>query len=184
MVEKNRIIQKQFSYTGLFRYKEFFRTLDFWLRDKFYDKKEKGSAEYRYHDNSKQIQLLFAPWKKVTDYYKITLRIEVLVREMKEVEVEIDGKKQRLNHGTVDVSLTGFLILDYDDRLEKREQPFLLFLRDMFHRYVYGYITKKYTEMVVDDLTDLENSLRSYLNTFTKKQEASFESGREHTRYA
>ena len=56
MVEKNRIIQKQFSYTGLFRYKEFFRTLDFWLRDKFYDKKEKGSAEYRYHDNSKQIQ--------------------------------------------------------------------------------------------------------------------------------
>lgn len=182
MVEKNRVIQKQFAYQGLFVYRELFRLLDFWMRDKFYDKKEKGNAEYRYPDSTKQISILFEPWKKVTDYYKIGLRIEVLVKGMREVEVELDGKKQRLNQGLIEVTLTGFLVHDYENRMEKRAT--LLFLRDLFGRYTYAHVTKKYTEMVVDDLTDLENTLRSYLNTFTKKQEGSFESGREHTRYA
>lgn len=182
MVEKNRIIQKQFAYEGLFRYRELFRLLDFWLRDKFFDKKEKGTGEYRNPDGSKQIHILFEPWKKVTDYYKVSLRIELMVKNMKEVEVEIDGKKERLNHGFIECVLSGFLVLDYDNRMEKRAG--LQFLRDMFQRYVYHHITKKYTEMVVDDLTDLENTLRSYLNTFTKKREGSFESGREHTRYS
>ena len=182
MVEKNRVIQKQIGYVGLFKYRDLFRTIDFWLRDKFFDKKEKGNAEYRYPDGTKQMTVLLEPWKKVTDYYKVSLRIEVLAKDMKEVDVEVNGKTQRLNQGSVTVILTGFLVLDYDNRMEKN--AFLLFLRDLFHRYVYSYITKKYTEMVVDDLTDLENTIRSYLNTFQKKQEAGFDSGREHTRYS
>lgn len=182
MVEKNRIIHREFVYEGLFNYREFFRKIDFWLRDKFYDKKERGTGEYRLPDGQKYISLYFEPWKKVTDYYKITIRIDLQVKEMKEVEIEVDGKKQKLNQGRIECALTGYLTLDYDDRMEKTAM--IQFMRDLFHRYVYHYITKKYMEMVVDDLGDLENTLRSYLNTFQRKQVQSYETGREHTRFA
>ena len=183
MTEKNRIIRKQFSYTGLFVYKEFFRRLDLWLRDKFYDKKEKGSTEYR-HPGAKQISIMLEPWKKVTDYYKITLRVEVTVRDMKTVEVDIDGKKQRLNHGTIECQISSYLSGDYDGRMDEPDKPFIQFLRHMFESYVYKPITKKYQEMAVDDCNDLLLTLQSYLNIFKNKQEESFESGREHTRYS
>ncbi len=182
MSEKTRVIIKQFIYEGLFNYREFFRTMDFWLRDKFYDKKEKLNYKYVTPEGN-EYQIHFEPWKKVTDYYKIEQQIEILASKVKEVEVEINGKAVKMNKGKIEVMITGWLIVDYEGRFNKANSPFLYFLREMFDRFVYGYITKKYREMVVDDSTDLDMTMRSYLNTFEKKMKENYESGREHTRH-
>lgn len=182
MVEKQRVIEKHFSYKGLFRFRELFRVIDFWLRDKFYDKKEKQNTKAELPTGI-QYTLQFEPWKKVTDYYKIELRIELVASEVKELEIEINGEKQRVNHGTVEVRITGYLIFDYENKIEDKNKPFLYFYRHLMNFFVYKHATRKYLEMTVDEATDLENSMRSYLNTFKYKLKEPYETGHELTRY-
>ncbi|MBI1969944.1 hypothetical protein HYS48_04585 [Candidatus Woesearchaeota archaeon] len=183
MVEKQRVAERHFEYKGLFKFRELFRIMDFWLRDKFYDKKEKYTSKME-TPLGIQYNLQFEPWKKVTDYYKIVLEIEMTVTALREVEVELNGEKQKVNHGKVEVKITSFLVFDYENKFEDAEKPFLYFLRHIMNFFVYKHITKKYWEMAVDEATDLENTMRSYLNTFQHKMEESYETGHEHTRYA
>lgn len=181
MSEKTKVMVKHFIYEGIFNYREFFRTMDFWLRDKFYDKKEKLNFKYITPEGS-EYQLHFEPWKKVTDFYKIELMIEVLASKVKDVEVEIDGKPVKMQKGRIEVMITSWLIIDYKNSMEKK--PFHYFMRELFVRFVYKHITKKYWEMAVDEATDLEMTLRSYLNTLKNRTKEIYETGREHTRYA
>lgn len=161
MGEKQKLIVKRLSYEGFFNYKEFFRILDFWQRDKFYDKFEKRSEEF-VTPTGKQIDFEFTPWKKVTDYYKIILKIEIITQHLKEVEVVINNEKRRMHHGKISIKITGYLIVDYEGYWDTT--AFLTFIRDIFDRYFNWYITKKYQNMVVDHVNDLFYTLSTYLN--------------------
>jgi len=160
MGEKQKYIVKTLSYEGLFNYREFFRILDVWLREKFFDKWEKRNEQYMTADGM-CLETEFTPWKKVSDYYKIIIKIEITGTNLKEVEVEVNGKKVKMHHGRVSVKLTGYLVVDYFNLWQK---PLLYFLRDIFDKYIYWRITKKYIDMVLDDVNSLYNHLRSYLN--------------------
>ncbi len=162
MGEKQKYIVKKLSYEGYFNYRELFRILDFWQRDKYYDKFEKRSEEM-VTGHGKQIDLEFLPWKKYTDYYKGIIKIEIIVQHLKEADVVVRGEKRRMQHGHIDIKLTGYLVVDYEGYWDR--QPFLTFIRDIFDRYFMWYITKKYINMVTDHVNDLHFTLSSYLNT-------------------
>ena len=72
MGDKHKIIAKKFTYEGLFDFKDMFRIMDVWQRDKFYDKFEKRTEQYINPDGTKHMEYEFTPWKKVTDYFKFT----------------------------------------------------------------------------------------------------------------
>jgi len=164
--EKQKFVNKAFTFEGLFSYKDFFRILDVWLRDKFYDKFEKRNEEFVKPDGSKQIDIELTPWKKTTDYYKLTMKIEIIVSNLREVEIEQDGRKIRLQRGKIDAKIGGYLYVDYEGRWAT---PVQYFIRDIFDRYVNSRITKKYYDMAIDDVTDLYNTLTSYLNMYQYK---------------
>ena len=161
MGEYQKLVVQKLSYEGLFNYKELFRIMDFWLRDKFYDKFEYRNEEYN-TDKGKEIVTEFKPWKKVTDYYKIIIKIEFHLLDIHKVEVERNGKKVMMDEGKCEVKLTGYLIPDYEHWWIKK--PMHYFLRDMFERFVYWYITRKYQGMVIDHVADLYHHLSTYLN--------------------
>ena len=172
MGEYQKLLVKKISYTGLFNYKELFRIMDFWLRDKFYDKFERRNEEY-HTDRGIQMVTEFKPWKKVTDYYKIIIKIQFHVIDTKKVEVVRNGKKVQMDDGRVDIKLTGYFIPDYEGWWSKnKNKPFHYFLRDIFERFVYWYITRKYQGMCIDHVNDLYHHLSTYLNVTPYKVEA------------
>lgn len=160
MGEKQKYIVKTFSYEGLLNYRELFRILDVWFREKFYDKFEKRNEQYMTPEGL-CLETEFTPWKKTTDYYKIIIKVELTGTNLKEVEVDAQGKKIKMHQGRISIKLTGYLVVDYEGRWGK---PVLYFLRDMYDKYIYWRITKKYIEMVLDDVNNLYNHLRAYLN--------------------
>ncbi len=168
MGEKQKLIIKKISYEGFFNFRELFRILDFWQRDKFYDKWEKRSSEIT-SPTGKQLDFEFQPWKKLTDYHKSIIKVEMIVEHLKEVEVQIRGEKRRMHHGSINIKVTGYLIVDYESLWERT--PMLQFLRDIFDRYFNWYITKKYTNMVIDHANDIYYTFSSYLNTTQRKIE-------------
>ena len=166
MGEEQKLYVKRLSYEGFFNFKEVFRTMDFWIRDKFYDKREHRYEEFKTPEG-KQIELEFKPWKKVTDYYKIQIKIEMFVKGLRDVVIERNGKKVPMQHGSINIKLSGYLIVDYEHYWNKT--PLLYFIRDMFDRFVYWYITKKYMKMTIDHIDDLYYTLSTYLNINTYK---------------
>jgi hypothetical protein len=173
MPEKRIVCRKTFMYEGLFNYREFFRILDFWQRDKFYDKYEKLNEQYGSpHDpDGRTIYLRFTPWKKYTDFFRGILKVEVMVTGMKEVDVKKGSKKVRMNQGRIEYMTTGYLSFDWEVKMEDKNIPMLYFIRDLFMRYVYFRITNKYYKLVIDDVDDLTNTLQSYLNMHKYKRE-------------
>lgn len=167
MGEYQKLVVRKLSYEGLFNYKDIFRIMDFWLRDKFYDKYERRSEEF-HTDRGTQIVTEFKPWKKYTDYYKGILKIEFLVMDMHDVEIERNGKKVKMNEGRIDIKISAYFIPDYEHWWMK---PMHYFLRDIFERFVYWYITRKYQGMVIDHANDLYHHINTYLNITPYKVE-------------
>jgi hypothetical protein len=164
--EKRKFFMKSFSFEGLFVYKDFFRVLDVWLRDKFYDKFEKRNEEFVRPDGTKNVDVELTPWKKTTDYFKLSMKVEVLVSNMRDVEIEQNGKKVRLQKGKLDVKIGGYVTSDYEGRWDEGAW---YFIREVFDQFVYRRISKKYYDMAIDDVTDLHNTLTSYLNIYQYK---------------
>lgn len=165
MGEKQKYLVKTVSYDGIFNYRDLFRVIDVWQREKFYDKWEARNEQY-VTPHGLTIETEFKPWKKVTDYFKIIVKIEINASGLKEVEVEMDGKKVKMQQGKVSIKLTGYLVVDY---FHKWNKPLLYFLRDIYDKYVYWRITKKYIDMVLDDVQSLYEHIRTYLNMIQYK---------------
>jgi len=167
MAEKYKYVAgKGFKFSGIFNYSELYRILDVWFRDKFFDKFEKRNEEFQNPDGSRQLEIELTPWKKYTDYYKAIIKIEMLVKNMKNVEIEKDGKKIMMQKGDIQFKMNGYLVSDYENRWNTNLQ---YFFRDIFDKFIYRRVTKKYIDLLIDDCNEIYNTLTSYLNIHSYK---------------
>ena len=103
------------SYEGLFSVTELYQLIDSWLREKGFDKRETRNQEH-VTSEGKYIELVLQPWKKVTDYAKHEIKIQIHITRLKDVEVKKNGHKMKLNNGRVLITLDGYLVTDYENR--------------------------------------------------------------------
>ncbi|MBD3312938.1 hypothetical protein GF345_00690 [Candidatus Woesearchaeota archaeon] len=166
MGEKQKLISKGFTYEGIFVFKHLFYEMDSWLREHWYDKMEKWNEEQVKPDGTKQASFEFVPWKKFTDYFKGVLKIEMMGTNLRDVEVEQDGRKIKAQQGKVEVKITGYLLVDYlwfyGSRWDK--SPLFYFMRDIWDKFVNLRYTRKYRRMTVDNTNELASAMMSYLN--------------------
>ena len=164
MVERTVVIDKmRMSYEGLFKVTELYKLIDGWLRQKGYDKREKKMAE-SVTKNGKFIEWEVEPWKKITDYSKIVIGLRVIMTDIKEIEVEMDKTKSKLNQGKVDFVFDGYLETDYENRWESK--PLFYFLRTLFDKYIFKPYSVGYQSNAIDDVNDLHNRIKSFLNLY------------------
>lgn len=164
MAERRLIVDKErISYDGLFSAKEFLDIVMTWLSDKGYFPIEKKHTESVKTDG-KSVEIEMLPYKKVTDYAKNIIMIRILGSELKDVVVEIDGKKKKLNQGRLQVVLDGYLETDYEHRWETK--PIFYFLRMVFEKYVYTPFLSGFEQNLRKDVNNLKSSLKGYLNLF------------------
>lgn len=164
MAEQKLVVEGlELSYEGLFDVKELYKTVDDYLKETAYDKVEKINAEY-VKPEGKYIELTLEPNKKISDYVQYRIRMRVYITNLKDVEVEKDGKKQKLNHGKVYIRFDAILETDYEHRWEQR--PLFFFLRVLVDKYVYKFYTGKYEGDLKTDLTNLHTRIKAFLNLY------------------
>jgi hypothetical protein len=160
MAEREEVVKKVLVYEGLLDSSDLFKIIDNWLRERYYDKRERATEEKETR-KGKIITYWLDPWKKVTDYFKIIMRFECILGPLKEVEVEREGKKIRLEKGKVRIEIIGFLTYDYENKWIK---PLEFFLRYIFDHFIYWPITKKYRDMTREHAEDIYSHLARYFN--------------------
>ena len=164
MPEREVVVDKlRLTYEGLFSVAELYKMIDEWFRWKGYDKRENKNIEI-VKPEGKFIEIELEPWKKVTDYAKNVIKIRIQMHDIKEVEVEKDHTKLKLNQGKVQFVFDAFLETDYEARWEGK--PIFYFLRTIFDKYFYRPFTAGFERGVKEDLMHLHSQIKAFLNLY------------------
>lgn len=154
---------EKLNYEGFFNVTELYQLIDNFFREKGFDKREVRNEEHM-RPEGKYIMIELMPWKKITDYVKHVIRVEIKMFGVTEVEVERDKHKLRLNKGRINIIFDGYLETDYEHRWEQR--PMFFFLRTVFDKFVY----KIYTQEAIGQLTattyELRDIIKGFLNLY------------------
>jgi hypothetical protein len=164
MSEKKLVIdQMKLTYEGIFDLNGLYRLIDGWFYQKGYDKWERKNYE-QVMPTGKDVEIEILPWKKTTDYFKNIVRIRMRFTSVKDVEIEKQGVKMRLNQGKVMMIFDGYLESDYDQRW--RDKPLFFLLRTLFDKYVFKTYFNKYEKWLVNDVYDIHGRIQRFLNLY------------------
>ncbi len=162
MAERLILVDKErLEYEGLFDAKEFYRVMQAWAEDKGYWLIE-GKHTESIKTEGKWVDMEFAPFKKFTDYAKSVIKIKVQYQRMKDVVVERDGKKHKMQEGKVVALLDGILETDYEHRWETK--PVYYVLRTLFEKYVFTPFVSGFEQTVKNDTYALKDNMKAFLN--------------------
>ena len=164
MSEKKIVVDHlSINYKGLFDVKELYRLIDSFFKEKGYDKRETRNTEF-VSPEGKYIELELEPFKKVSDYVKLIFRLTIIIKNLREVEVEKRKHKIRMNKGDVLIITDGFVMTDYENRWEGK--PEYVFIRTIFDKFIYRRYTSDFEGMLVADVEELQAALKSFLNLY------------------
>ena len=164
MPERECLIHKmRLNYEGLFSVKDLYKLIDDWFHEKNYDKKEIKNIE-RVTPDGKFIEIELMPWKKVSDYAKNEIQVRMLLSDVKEVEIEKDGVKTKLNQGKVQVIFDAYLTTDYEGRWETK--LIYYFLKTIWDKYIMHPWMSGHEVVCKNDTNDLRDRIKSFLNLY------------------
>lgn len=170
MAERQIIVDHmRLGYEGLFDVTQLYTMINEWFREKGYDKKEKKNLE-SVTPTGKYIELELEPWKKITDYAKFVIKLRILMKDIKEVEIMRDGIKAKINQGSITIVFDGYLETDYENRWEQK--PTFFFLRTLFDKFVFKPYTERFKARLIDEVNQLHTNVKAFLNLYRYSTES------------
>jgi hypothetical protein len=161
MVEKDQLFSTKVKHTGLYDFKELYRILFEWLMEQGYDINEKSYKEVLQAGGAKEIEVEWEATRKVSDYFKFWIKVKFHPMGMTSVEVDVDGVKQKMNKGMVDVEVSCALLKDYEDRWSGK--PIWKFLRTMYDKYLIRDRVEQYEGKLISEMDQFCAQAKSFL---------------------
>ena len=162
MAEREVLVDKmRLTYEGLFSIYDMYKMIDEWFEEKGYDKREVKNIESVFPEG-KYIEVVMEPWKKLTDYSKSVIKVRMIFSDIKEVQVEKDGMKVKMNQGRAHFVFDAFLETDYENRWESK--PMFFLIRTLYDKYFYKGYTSQLKGEVMDAVTELHARIKGFLN--------------------
>lgn len=160
MAEKDTQFSGKIKQKGIFDFKKFYNFAYDWLRDEGYKVQEKNYTEEITGD-SKKIEIKWIAKKKISDYFQFIIQTDWLILNLKNVEVQKEGKKVKMNSGEPELKIKGILIKDYEHRWE--DMPFFKLLRGIYDRYIIKSRVESYEDKIIDETEEYIAQCKSYL---------------------
>lgn len=167
MAEKDKLFSSKIKYNGIFNFGEFYKFCFEWLRDEVgLDLIEDKYAE-KLSGDSKNIDVEWSGSRKITDYFKMEVKVTFRVIGLTSVEISQGGAKIKTNKGSVEVSTKGTLVKDYENKFEK--SSFQKMLRGIYEKTVIPSRVNQYEEKVMKDCDEFLAQAKAYLDLEGKK---------------
>ena len=164
MSERRIIIdQLKFSYEGLFNVDELYATIVQWFYEKGWAYYEKINQE-QITPTGKHIRIVLEPWKNLSDYHREEIRIKINISDVKEVDVELDGKTLRMHQGLIKIIFDGYLKTDRKGWWSGNILTWWLMY--LFDKIFMNDHFKKAETWVESDVQDIYEKIKIYLNTY------------------
>jgi len=160
MVEKDKVFAGKVKYVGIWSFKDVYRFVYDWFIDNDYDLTEKNYSE-KVKPDGKEIEIKWEAMRKISDYFKFTIKADWRILGMTEVEVQKEGAKVKMNKGTIEIKFTAVLLKDYEQRWENT--AFLKFLRGVYDRYIIRGRIEQYEMKLFGEVDEVIAQTKSFL---------------------
>ena len=162
MAEKKQVVDNEtIAYDGLFEGTELYKVIDKFFQDKGYDKAELIHDEH-VGETGKDVTVIVEGNIKANDYTKKVINLKIFIKGLKDVVLEKNKHKIKLQQGKVTVILNSFMMSDVEGKWESK--PMFVFMRALVDRYLYRYYINKIEQEVKDDTLHMKALIKSFLN--------------------
>ena len=164
MGEVNQIVDHlSLEYKGIFDTREMFRMFTRWYKESPYEKGGDYISE-QHTSHGRCIEYTYWPWKKQTDTVRHFMKIRLLIYDMKKVDIMVDKKKKKLDHGRILITIDGFVEYDYESRWQ--HTPLLQFIRTLYIKFFYKNYSKFFERIIIDDCHQLYDMFERFFNMY------------------
>lgn len=160
MPERDEVIREKIDNSGVFDFKAVYGFSHGWLKDEGYGVVEEKYSE-KVSGNSRDITIKWGFSKQLSDYFKVDGEVEIEVKGMTDVEVEIDGERKRMNKGKISFDIKALLIMDPDGKWD--DNGFYKFLREIYTKYVIPSRVEKVKNSIKKDVMGLKEQIKAVL---------------------
>ncbi len=167
MSEREQVIKEKVEHTGIFDFSGFYFFAYTWFRDEQYDGVDEQKYSEKVIGNSKDIDIEWKAFKTLSDYFKVEHMLVFEIRGMSDVEVEIDGKKKKMNKGKISLEIKTTLIRDPESKWDR--SPTLRFMRDVYNKYVIPGRVTSIKELARSHTMKFKEELKAYLELVGKR---------------
>ena len=167
MPEKETIFSSKIKYSGIFSFKDFYKFSYDWLTEETGLELVENKYAEKIDGASKKIEIKWTGKKKLTDYFRFDAEVEIKADGLKEVEINQGGAKIKTNQGSVEVSIKGILVKDYEGKFETT--AFKKFLRGIYEKWVIPSAIEEYKGKISSDSDAFLNQAKAYLDLEGKK---------------
>ena len=167
MVEKDTILKEEFRYDGIADFKKFYEYAHNWLKDEDYLINEEKYEEQLKGD-AKEIRIKWVCNKRITDYFRIAIELKWQLLNMREIEVEIDGKKKKMNRfSELKITIKGMLEKDYSSKWGAT--GFQKFMRGVYDKFVIPTRTEEMELKVREIVQEFKEEMKAYLELSARR---------------
>ncbi|MBI2452129.1 hypothetical protein HYV50_03565 [Candidatus Pacearchaeota archaeon] len=166
MPDKELVLKEKMEHEGLFDYPGFYAFAHSWLKEQQYGVNEEKYNE-KVEGNKRDIEIEWKATRGLSDYFKIEHKIKFDIKNLVDVEVEIDGTKKKMNKGKLSVEISGTLIRDPDSKWET--SPFSRFVRDFYNKYIIPSRVNEMKEIVSKDVRELKEKMKMFLDLLGRR---------------
>ena len=167
MAERDLIIKEKVKYVGYADFKNLYSYAHDWIKGEQYILTEDVYTE-KVKGNGKDLEILWTATKKITDYFKIELILKWRIFGMEDVEVEVDGKKKKMNKFVeLGIEIKGSLFKDYGNQWNKSATT--RFFKELYHKYVIPARTDQMKVRVEEDVQNFKEEMKALLELTGKK---------------
>jgi hypothetical protein len=166
MAEKDQIIEEKLDYSGLVKFSDLYEYTHSWFAEEDYGVVEEKYAE-KISGNSKEIDIDWKCTKQLSDYFKLELKVGWEIKGLVDVEVEVDGKKKKMQQGKIKLKFKGMLVKD--PKSEWDTSPGWRFLRDVYNKYIVPQRVDAMEDKVKSDVQDVKEKVKAYLDLTAKR---------------
>ena len=149
------------SYEGYFSARELYRLITDWFVTKNYDVLEKRADEF-VRDEKKQIIWQVENDRRINDYIKHIIGVTMTATDVRDVTVEVDGRKRKLQHGHVQVRFIAFVDSDLEGKWE--QYAWRWYIRIVTEKFLLKREFDEHIAEVTKNTKELRDLVKSYLN--------------------
>jgi hypothetical protein len=166
MVEKAQLFSQIVKHVGFWNFKDLYNFCFEWLKDESYIVSEEEYTE-KITDRGKEIVIKWTAWRKISDYFKFTIKMDWHILGMQDAEVERNGKKEKTNKGEVKITFRPTLERDYESRWEVN--PWYKFFRGIYDKYIIKTTIDDYEDRLIEKTVEFIEQVKAFLVLESKK---------------
>ena len=169
MTETDKLFSSKIKYNGVFNFGEFYKFCFEWLRDEtgLGDSLMEEKYAEKLSGDSKNVDVEWAGTRKMTDYFKMEAKIAFRIIGLTSVEITEGNRKIKTNKGSVEVTIKGNLVKDYNSKFERT--GIQKFLRGVYEKTVIPSRVNEYEGKVMADCDEFLAQAKAYLDLEGKK---------------